>query len=829
MRKQIYQWWAKALAALLTVCSLTAAITLTLATALVWIAESEGGVKELLRSRMAENYGARLLSDAVESDFDPEILKELDGGNLNYTVVQLATDKEGNLTGKRKVLYSNCGEAVNAQNYNYYMEGGENYFYYDTSSALGMVTTYAYGLDDGEGVLEYEPVALQNFCFDLQKGKLYAHTLDHYYLVRDMSVVREYPVKDYPTEEDLIRTGIISAAYTYENLELLNSDSDTDAIWRITWSYRWDDELEKYWNVFSVEGEEEYLKLKDCRKWAGIEVAGGMISTEMPGYGKLVYVTGKDITENQVITTDSFYIEYPYVYEAVEREAQNYYAVYMSVKDSIAYDIQTEGGIRDYFGDVEQWCYKLYTLNDWGGVFTVIAWMLSLLFLVLFTCQLGHRPKEEGIVTRRWDKVPFGILVTLIVSGVVVGMLCNAGILEGLTWLPVGAYLALNLVCCGMWLFLILALYATVIVRMKSGTFWHTTLLYYILKPVRCLLGRIGRLVREQFSFIWKVFLLIGGITLLQFFVIGGTGYSPDVEMTLFFLYKLVEIPVVILVCLQLNRLKEGGERIASGNYQEPIDTKGMFWEFKKHADNINHVGDGISLAVEERMKSERFRTELITNVSHDIKTPLTSIINYVDLMKKEDITDPTLVEYMEVLDRQSSRLKKLIEDLMEASKASTGNLPVNAEVCDATVMLSQVVGEFEERAKENGLELIVESPKPPVEILADGRHLWRIIDNLMVNACKYAMPGTRVYIDLERFNGMVIMTFRNISKNRLNVSSEELMERFVRGDSSRNTEGSGLGLSIAQSLALLMDGNMAIQVDGDLFKAIVSFPEYHK
>ena len=209
--------------------------------------------------------------------------------------------------------------------------------------------------------------------------------------------------------------------------------------------------------------------------------------------------------------------------------------------------------------------------------------------------------------------------------------------------------------------------------------------------------------------------------------------------------------------------------------------------------------------------------------------TPLTSIINYVDLMKKENITDPTVQEYMEVLDRQSLRLKKLIEDLMEASKASTGNLPVNAEVCDATVMLSQVVGEFEERAKENGLELIVESPKPPVEILADGRHLWRIIDNLMVNACKYAMPGTRVYIDLERFNGMVIMTFRNISKNRLNVSSEELMERFVRGDSSRNTEGSGLGLSIAQSLALLMDGNMAIQVDGDLFKAIVSFPEYHK
>ena len=226
-------------------------------------------------------------------------------------------------------------------------------------------------------------------------------------------------------------------------------------------------------------------------------------------------------------------------------------------------------------------------------------------------------------------------------------------------------------------------------------------------------------------------------------------------------------------------------------------------------------------------MKSERFRTELITNVSHDIKTPLTSIINYVDLIKKEGVTDPVLQEYVEVLDRQSLRLKKLIEDLMEASKASTGNLSVNLEVCDATVMLSQVVGEFAGRAEANNLELVVDCPEPPVTIMADGRHLWRVLDNLMSNVCKYAMPGTRVYINLEVFHGMVIMTFRNISKSPLNISSDELMERFVRGDSSRNTEGSGLGLNIAQSLTSLMNGNMAIQIDGDLFKAIVSFPQY--
>jgi signal transduction histidine kinase len=182
--------------------------------------------------------------------------------------------------------------------------------------------------------------------------------------------------------------------------------------------------------------------------------------------------------------------------------------------------------------------------------------------------------------------------------------------------------------------------------------------------------------------------------------------------------------------------------------------------------------------------------------------------------------------EYLTILDRQSARLKKLIEDLMEASKASTGNLPVHMELCDATVMLTQVVGEFEERAKENQLDIVVGSPKPPVQIMADGRHLWRIIDNLMSNICKYAQPGTRVYINLEQFHGMVIMTFRNISRDRLNISSEELMERFVRGDASRNTEGNGLGLSIARSLSDLMNANLAIQIDGDLFKVILSFEE---
>lgn len=234
-----------------------------------------------------------------------------------------------------------------------------------------------------------------------------------------------------------------------------------------------------------------------------------------------------------------------------------------------------------------------------------------------------------------------------------------------------------------------------------------------------------------------------------------------------------------------------------------------------------------MSRAVDERMKSERLKTELITNVSHDIKTPLTSIINYVDLLSKEELHNDKAAEYLEVLDRQSSKLKKLIEDLVEASKASSGNLAVDSQQLETGVFVTQTVGEFEEKLSLAGLELIVSKPKEAVYIMADGRHLWRVIDNLMNNICKYAQTGSRVYVNLEATAQSVRITFRNISKYPLNISGEELTERFVRGDRSRNTEGHGLGLSIAQSLMNLIGGDMNIVVDGDLFKVVLAFDRY--
>ena len=271
-----------------------------------------------------------------------------------------------------------------------------------------------------------------------------------------------------------------------------------------------------------------------------------------------------------------------------------------------------------------------------------------------------------------------------------------------------------------------------------------------------------------------------------------------------------------------MHDLADATKKVAEGDFSVYVPTLHT-------ADRLDYLDVMIidfNKMVEELGSIETLKTDFFSNVSHDIKTPLTSIINYVDLLEKEDLHNETAQEYLEVLERQSSRLKKLIEDLIEASKASTGNLPVHLERLEAGIFMTQTVGEFEEKTKAAGLDLVIEKPETPVYIMADSRHFWRVIDNLMNNICKYAQSGTRVYINLEVKEAQVSITFRNTSKYPLNISSDELMERFVRGDASRNTEGSGLGLSIANSLMDLMGGTFRLYVDGDLFKVVLGFAE---
>lgn len=344
---------------------------------------------------------------------------------------------------------------------------------------------------------------------------------------------------------------------------------------------------------------------------------------------------------------------------------------------------------------------------------------------------------------------------------------------------------------------------------------WLTRTCRYIVKSCRDIYD-----ARNTSS---KLILSFGGAVFVNFLLIaafGGFGM---------FLAVIVDAGILLWLLRDASGrqvLKDGLKKISEGDLDFKITLDGMHGDNLEMAECINGLGNGLHAAVQKSMKSEKLKADLITNVSHDIKTPLTSIINYVDLLKREKIEDEKIKGYIDVLDSKSQRLKQLTEDLVEASKISSGNITLEFVNLNLKELIQQTNGEFSERFEAKNLELVCTLPEEPLTIRADGRRVWRIIENLYVNIAKYAMPGTRVYVSAEKRNKRVIMTFKNISEHRLNINADELTERFIRGDISRSTEGSGLGLSIAKNLAVLQKGTFDIYLDGDLFKVTVTFPE---
>lgn len=465
-----------------------------------------------------------------------------------------------------------------------------------------------------------------------------------------------------------------------------------------------------------------------------------------------------------------------------------------------------------------------YNLRYVSIAVLVVSLILEAFVFVFLLSAAGHHGETGEIRPSFIDKIPFDLYTALTVFA---GIFLIAAMAE-VSYSNTAMLVVVLIAALGVIAALISLLWCmSLAVRIKLGTTIKSCIIYRVGAWCLRLIKKVFYTFKDGLKAIPmfpRAVLIIAAILFVEFLWIAIAGTSPGKQLFGWFIERAVLVLATLYALLSMKQLLEAGQRIAKGELDCKVDTSKLRGPFKEHGEDLNSITDGMNRAVGERMKSERFRTELITNVSHDIKTPLTSIINYVDLLEKEQPENEKMREYLEVLDRQSAKLKKLIDDLLEASKASSGSLSVNLTECELGILLDQMAGEYSEKLSAAGLELILTKPEESVKIMADGRHMWRIFDNLLNNICKYAQRGTRVYLDLTADALKAVVTFRNISATRLNISGDELTERFVRGDSSRNTEGSGLGLSIAQSLAQLQKGALDITVDGDLFKVVLRF-----
>lgn len=430
----------------------------------------------------------------------------------------------------------------------------------------------------------------------------------------------------------------------------------------------------------------------------------------------------------------------------------------------------------------------------------LIGFILSFVYLVLVIGRKSFTDEEVHLNIVDKIYIDLNLVLTFFLTGLWVTLL------EEVDYQNIDVIITLLYTAAGFTLIL------SVVKHIKNRTFFKHTFIYKMI----AMFVKFIRNVYDTGNVGVKTVLIVIGypiLVALTFFM-----FPVTIGIAAWFAYKKIK---------SLNNIKEGVERIKDGDIQHRIDVGGK-GEFAKLAANINSITDGLKKAVDSELKSERLKTELITNVSHDIRTPLTSIITYVDLLKQEK--NPSKVEeYVEVLDQKSKRLKILTDDLFAAAKASSGNIPVQFERIDIVSLITQGLGEVNDKIEALDIVFKINQPKEKVYIKADGKLLWRSIENLLSNIFKYALQGSRVYIDIEDLGNEIRVTFKNISAYELNISAEELMERFKRGDESRSSQGSGLGLSIAKSLIEIQKGKFTIQVDGDLFKAIIHMPKVNE
>ena len=468
---------------------------------------------------------------------------------------------------------------------------------------------------------------------------------------------------------------------------------------------------------------------------------------------------------------------------------------------------------------------KVYSgLNWWKEhnamllAFTLVLVTAGVALLVYLCLAAGHRRGQEEIYLNWFHRIPGELVAAaLVFLDYYLLVWLIEGVLVDLAYSEMPISYPLMMVGAGVAALsgLVVLLLMTVSARVKSHTLVRNTLIWRICSWV----WNMWQRMRRAIPLVWRV--AMGGLI----YMLLSMGLLLGGAVLLWLVLSTVLVAYLCSWAHCWKQIRRSTGELLKGNLDVQIPCGKMPHDLQEHAQQLNNLGQSISQAVAEQMRSEHFKAELITNVSHDLKTPLTSIINYVDLLKKEPMPNQRVEEYINILERKSNRLKKLTEDLVEASKASTGVLSVELGRLDLAELADQALGEYEERLQGAGLAVVRTLPDHPVWVVADGRRLWRVLDNLLSNCAKYALEGSRVYMEIYYDDKKATLSLKNISREALNVPVERLMERFVRGDESRSTDGSGLGLSIAQSMTELQKGSFQVEIDGDLFKAMVTLP----
>ena len=564
------------------------------------------------------------------------------------------------------------------------------------------------------------------------------------------------------------------------------------------------------WNVQIRQGEEVLVSLNGDPKQAQTfhyTLSAAYLSTVLP----------EDGAEDEVhfsVPENGEMVDY-LLYECISPE----YTVTVQISPELAVD--------GNYALLEQLYIARYRL-----ILLAAVSLLLLAVCVVYLCYAaGRTPGNRVIRPGGLNRLPLDLYIGIVaLLGYLVAFfgveLLEQTIDSALekTTLILGIMIALALSLLVMALIFVLAAQ----IKTKGGYWWKNSVIGRCLLLIGKGIYWLSKAVYRLFCLIpvvWRLALIGGGAGFLMFVVLIIAMQTSD----FFWELGVIFIPLNYLVllgylCYAYGTLLRGVQKMKKGDLSHKINTRFLFGSFKEFAKGLNEISYAAALAAEKQLRSERMKTELITNVSHDIKTPLTSIINYVDLLQKPH-TEQEASAYLEVLSRQSLRLKKLVDDLMEMSKASTGNITAQITQLDAVEAVTQALGEFSDKLENVRLMPVLDAPDAPVMMLADSRLVWRVLSNLLSNAVKYALPGTRLYLSVHQNRTNVVISIKNISKEQLGISAEELMERFVRGDASRNTEGSGLGLNIAKSLMELQNGQLKLLVDGDLFKVTLVFP----